>query len=131
MEAQSEEDYLRIIYLLHEEHKKPEEGVRSVDVAKALGISKPSVSAMVRKLADKGYVTAERYGALFLTKEGLKEGKRITRSYRIIRVFLRDVLMIKNTSVDEEAHRLEHAFSDESLKKIEQLVRRLSKEGRL
>ena len=114
MKQISIEDYLRTMYYLYEKDKA--KGIRSVDIAKELKISKPSVSEMVRKLAKKGLIRANPYSDIFFTDKGLKEAKIVMHNHRIIEVFLKDVLDYNLNKVHEEAHRLEHAFSEESIK---------------
>jgi DtxR family Mn-dependent transcriptional regulator len=116
----SVEDYMRVIYSLYEEDKKA--GVRSVDVAKRLNVTKPNVSVMVKKLANKGYLKARPYSNIFLTKKGLKEAKRITHNYRVIEVFLTKVLGHDPKKVYKEAHKLEHAFSEETIRRIDRFL---------
>ena len=66
---ESGEDYIETIYLL----KKKKGVVRSIDVAKELGFSRPSVSRGVGILKENGLVIMEDDGELKLTEEGLKE----------------------------------------------------------
>ena len=119
MNNASAEDYLRTMYILCEEGK---EGIKSVEVAKELNISKPSVSEMLRKLDKKGFVKVKPYSDVLLTKKGLKEAKRVTHNHRVIEVFLKDVLKYNLKDVHEEAHRLEHAFSQESIKRLDKFL---------
>ncbi len=117
----SKEDYLRVMCELCEESGV--ECIRSIDIANRLKISKPSVSTMVKKLARKGLVRSERYSKIYLTHTGLKEGRRVLRNHRVIEVFLRAVLDYDISEVHEEAHRLEHAFSEESINRLEDFLR--------
>jgi DtxR family Mn-dependent transcriptional regulator len=120
MEKKSIEDYLRIIYILYEDLEDKSKGVKSVDIARSLDVSKPSVSEMIRKLAKKQYIKELRYSNVFFTKKGLKKAKNLTHNFRVIGVFLKKVLKYKDLEkVDEEAHKLEHAFSEESIKRLD------------
>jgi Mn-dependent DtxR family transcriptional regulator len=112
----SREDYLRAIYHLLEEEEADE--VKSVDLADFLEISKPSVAEMLDNLAEEGFVDKEKYSGVALTKKGAKEAKRITFKHRIIEVFLLRFLKIDKKDLHKEAHKLEHAFSDEVIKKL-------------
>ena len=109
----AKEDYLRIIYELGGEK------VKSIDIAKKLGISKPSVSEMLKKLAKDKLIESESYGKIFLTKEGIKEAKKIADRHHIIKKFARHILKHKEDKVHDIAHKLEHHFSPESIKKLE------------
>ena len=50
-------------------------GVRSVTLAKELNVSRPSVSAMLTKLAHEGYINKEHYGIVYLCEKGKEIGK--------------------------------------------------------
>ena len=123
MKEKSMEDYLRTAYSLYEQEGNNTQGVKSIDLAKELKISKPSVSEMIRKLVEKGFVTAKPYSNIFFTDKGLKEAKRVMHNHRVIEVFLKDLLRYDSSKVHEEAHRLEHAFSEESIKRLDKFLK--------
>ncbi len=117
MKTRSEEDYLRTIYSIYEEQG---EGISSVDVAHALGVSKPSVSEMLKKLDRKGFIRAKPYSKIFFTSKGLTEAKRLSHNHRVICVFLKQVLDYESLEeIEEQAHRLEHAFSDKAIRRLD------------
>ncbi len=118
----SVEDYLRTIYRTYEEQEDKKEGVRSIDVAESLGITKPSVSAMVRKLSKRDFLKIKPYSNIFFTERGMKEAKRITHNYRVIEVFLTKVLGYDKRRIDDDAHKLEHAFSQEAIRRLDKFL---------
>ncbi|MDZ7798983.1 MAG: metal-dependent transcriptional regulator [Patescibacteria group bacterium] len=118
-QKQSQEDYLRTLYILWEKDKN----IHSKKIADYLNISKPSVSAMLNKLQQKKYINKKPYGTVNLTKKGLVKAKEITRRHRLIEVFLKKSLGLKNENIHQEAHHLEHAFSDLSIKKLEKILK--------
>jgi DtxR family Mn-dependent transcriptional regulator len=118
MTTQNREDYLRALFVLHERNHQ----LKSSDVADYLGVSKPSVSEMVRRLNEEGLVRSSPYSKLHFTPKGKKLASRLTTKHRIIERFLKDTLKIDKAKVHEEAHRLEHAFSDESIEKLRRLL---------
>jgi len=122
MEKKSIEDYLRTMYYFYEKEEAKAKGIKSVDIAKELKVSKPSVSEMVGKLVKREFVKANPYSNISFTKKGLKEAKRVMHNHRVIEVFLRDVLKYDLSQVHEEAHRLEHAFSEESIKRLDKFL---------
>ena len=67
-------NYLETIYLLQKEGKD----VHSVDVAKALGFSKPSVSRAMGLLKDAEYIEVAKNGVITLTKSGQKKAKELS-----------------------------------------------------
>jgi len=118
MESTNKEDYLRGIY-----HLMEEEGiVRSVDLADYLNITKPSVSGMLKSLNKEGLVDYKKYSKLKFTPKGKKIAAKLTFKHRIIESFLKNVLDLHSDNIHEEAHRLEHAFSDNSIHKLSKLL---------
>ena len=114
----SKEDYLRAIYHLMEENNE----VKSVDVADYLDVKKPSVSEMLKNLNNDRLIQYRKYSRIKLTKKGHDSAKNLTARHRIIETFLNEMLNINKKSIHEEAHRLEHAFSNESIEKIRVLL---------
>ncbi len=120
------EDYMRTIYSLYERLDDKDQGIKSIDIANAMKISKPSVSSMIRKLVSHGYIKAKPYSKIHLTSFGFTEARKIMHKHRVIEVFLCDVLGYGDQEVHDEAHRLEHAFSDETIARLD---RHLKKPG--
>ncbi len=122
MKHATKEDYLRAIFFVYENQKDKSKGIKSVDIARFLEISKPSVSDMMKKLSKKGYLKANPYSNIFLTKKGIKGAKRITYTHRVIEVFLNKTIGHDSKDIEEEVHRLEHAFSSNSIKKLDKFL---------
>lgn len=120
MYTKNQEDYLRAIYSLYE---KKEENINSVDLADFLNISKAAVSKMLKKLSIERLIKMNPYSSLNFTKKGLKEAKKLTYKHRIIEVFLVDILKCEKNKYHNEAHKLEHAFSDKSIKKLAKFLK--------
>ena len=118
MESVSKEDYLRAAYHLMEENLE----VRSVDLADYLNVTKPSVSEMLRELSKEGLIQYKKYSKVKLTGKGHKIAQKLTSKHRIIERFLQDMLRVNAKKIHEEAHRLEHAFSDDSIGKLRRLL---------
>ena len=118
MESASREDYLRAVYHLMEENNE----VRSVDLADYLNVTKPSVSEMLKELSKEGLIEYKKYSKVKLTGKGHKIARNLTSKHRIIERFLKDMLKINKKKVHDEAHRLEHAFSDDSIGKLRKLL---------
>ena len=122
MIEKTKEDYLRAIYHFQEEQDN-KSGVNSIDIADYLDISKSSVSEMLRKLIKEGLIKPLSYRKVKFTKKGLAQSIEVTKKHRIIEVFLSNILKIKSKNIHKEAHRLEHAFSNESLHSIKRLIK--------
>lgn len=117
----SKENYLKVMLEL-----SSEEGIRSTDIASALGISKASVSSMMNVLREAGYVTKEKYGAVSLTENGRKAAADIKRRYELLKKFLHDILGVEAAIAAEDACRMEHLISPETADQIERQLEKLS-----
>ncbi len=118
MHSQTLEDYIRAVYLL----EKKRVGVKSKELADYLQVKKSSVSEMVGKLKQVGMLNYEKYSKLSLTKKGRELAERLTFKHRVIEAFLTKLLKRDKKKVHSEAHKLEHAFSDESIKRIYAII---------
>ena len=115
----TKEDYIRAIYILSESDK--DTGV--THIAKRLDLSKSTVSERMKELVKDGLVVANPYAQVELTKKGMSIGERMTFKHRIIEVFLNDVLNMPKNKVHEEAEKLEHAFSDEVIRRLAKFLK--------
>ncbi len=115
------EDYLKEIYVLSLEGRE----VRVTDLAKCLGLTKPSVNRAVSTLKDQGLLTHEHYGRISLTDEGRKMAKKIYENYRVMCRFLTEILDVDMETADREAHLMEHALSKETRKKLKKHIKSL------
>lgn len=107
--SRSVEDYLKAIYLLSEGG----EPASTSAVAEALDIQPASVSGMVKRLAESGFVEHAPYRGVRLTEAGTREALRIVRRHRVIETYLHLRLGYSWEEVHTEAERLEHAATDE------------------
>ena len=73
----------------------------------------PSVTEMLKKLAETNYIKYSPYHGSTLTEKGLKEAQKITRKHRLLENFLSNVLHIGNDKVHQEACQMEHTLSDQ------------------
>lgn len=112
------EDYLRAVYVFEE---KTGRAVHAVELARDLGLAKSTVSERLRELAAEGLIRAS-YSIVTLTSAGRTLARDLTFKHRIIEVFLHVVLKMPMSKIHDEAHRLEHAFSDDAIKRLAKLV---------
>lgn len=109
------ENYLKVIWSANEWTDQP---VTPGALASKLGLAPSSVSEGIRKLADAGLVSHEKYGAVTLTPAGVAEALRIVRKHRLIETFLVDYLGYNWDEVHDEAEVLEHAVSDTFIERL-------------
>ncbi len=110
---ESGEMYLETIYILSQK----QEFVRSLDVAEAMGYSKPSVSRAVGLLKNGGYLTVDTNGHLHLTDSGLEISSKIYERHTVLSKMLIDLGVDEQTATDD-ACRIEHYISDTSFNAI-------------
>ena len=111
----SREDYLKAILVLHKRLGE----VHSVDVARYLGFSKPSVCHAVSLLTDEGYLEVDEGHVLHLTDKGQRLAERTYERHCFFAAHLIS-LGVDPTVAQEDACRLEHAISDESFQKLKE-----------
>ncbi len=103
------EDYLKAIYALSESG----ESAGTSAIAERLGVAAASVTGMLKRLGERGYVEHVPYYGARLTEAGRAEAVSLIRRHRVIELFLVEVLGYTWDQVHDEAERLEHAASDE------------------
>jgi DtxR family Mn-dependent transcriptional regulator len=101
------QDYLKEIHSLG----GVEGTVSPVDIAERLGVRAPSVTGMLKRLAESGWITYEPGRGARLTEQGIAQARRVIRRHRLVELFLTQVLGLDWSEVDTEAEALEHAIS--------------------
>ncbi len=101
------QDYLKAIHSLN----GAEQRVLPVAIAARLAVRAPSVTGMLKRLADAGWIDYESGNGARLTPAGITEARRVIRRHRLVELFLTRVLGLDWSEVDAEAESLEHAIS--------------------
>jgi DtxR family transcriptional regulator, iron-dependent repressor len=112
--------YLEAIYYIWSEG----EPLRSARLADWLGVSRPTVTIALRRMARDGMVRMTRTKEIELTANGMAEAESIVRRHRIMERWLTDGLGLDWVTADEEAARLEHAVSDVVEKRLYEVLGR-------
>ena len=110
----SREDYLISLYLLRGKRGS----VRSLDIVQMLGYSKPSVSNGLRLLRQNDLVWMDDQKFLSLTPEGERQARQIYQRYQIVLRFLREVLQVSEQIAYQDACKIEHFISRETLDRM-------------
>lgn len=108
------EQYLKVIYNLTEDGGM----AKTTDIASAMDIAPASVTEMVHKLSDKGYVRHEPYKGVILRPRGMKIACKVSRKHRLLERFLADFVGVSGKSRHEQACKMEHALTDEAEKNL-------------
>ena len=106
--TRASEDFLKAMYGL----ATSGEPVTTGGLAHRLGVSSPSVSAMIRRLEGEQLVERPEGAELRLTALGERAALRVVRRHRLLETFLAHALDLPWDAVHAEAELLEHALSD-------------------
>ncbi|MCJ7628846.1 MAG: metal-dependent transcriptional regulator, partial [Longimicrobiales bacterium] len=112
--SRSVEDYLKVIYSLCE----PGEVASTSSIAETLEVQPASVTGMVKRLAESGYLEHVPYRGVQLTEAGTRAALRVLRRHRILESYLTERLGYRWEDVHQEAERLEHSASDELIERM-------------
>jgi DtxR family Mn-dependent transcriptional regulator len=118
MASEQVENYLKQIYKIQEHEGR----VTTSLLSERLQISPPSVTEMIKKLAEEGSVTYTPYKGVELTGAGKKKALHIVRRHRLWELFLVEILKFPWDEIDEEAERLEHFMSEKLEKRIDEIL---------
>ena len=124
--GKSREDYLEAMYIL----KRQKGYVRNFLLCNYLNYSKASVSVAIRGLVAEGYVIKDEHGYVELTAEGKKIAKKVYARHLLLEEFL-ELIGVSPETANHDACRMEHTISEESYKKIQELVRTMKEENTL
>lgn len=100
-------DYLKAIWLLAET-----DAAATGEIARALGVTAPSVTSMLGKMRGLGLVSYVPYRGAILTVRGRKEALRLLRRHRLLETFMINELGFGWEEVHAEAELMEHVISD-------------------
>ncbi|MEG2597385.1 MAG: metal-dependent transcriptional regulator [Oscillospiraceae bacterium] len=114
----SQQDYLETILDLSLDDK----GVRSIDIATAFGFSRASVNKAIQSLKAEEYIRHEHYGQITLTEKGRLAAKAVRERHNLLKNFLMDILGVEEKSAEEDACKMEHIISAETLQKLEKFT---------
>ena len=110
MPRRSVEDYLKAVYELAQNGKT----VSTTEISRTLKVAPASVTEMLKKLSEKGYIKYSPYHGTTLTSEGKRIAEKMARKHRLLERFLHDVLKIDNVKVHKQACEMEHSLSDDA-----------------
>ena len=117
--GRSLEDYLEAILIVQIEKGE----VRSVDVARQLNFSKPSVTHATKELRKKGYLIMDGDGCLKFTDKGSELANQVYERHQFfLKVFTE--LGVSPEVAEEDACKIEHAISQESFEKLKTVLKK-------
>ncbi len=119
MRTSLREDYLEAILLHTGRYSHPPS---AQDLSEALHIDEGEVSTHLRELADRGDLRLFD-GRIMLTDQGTATGKQIIKKHETLQSFLSEILGMDSSSASDEACRIEHAVSDETIDRLGDYLR--------
>lgn len=118
---ESGENYLETILILRERNKM----VRSIDIARELGYTKPSISRAVSVLKTNGYIYVDGAGYITLTDKGEALAEKIYNRHKTLTSYL-ICIGVDSATAEQDACRIEHIISDQTFDKITEQLQKLS-----
>lgn len=120
MLTRSQKLYLYAIYKLGQDGGT----VRLADVAKLVGVSKPSTVKAVQRLTEQGYIVKEPYREIALTEKGVKEANELYTPGVILYDFFRNTVGVSEENADADSVAAVSQLSPEALEKFVQYLLR-------
>jgi Mn-dependent DtxR family transcriptional regulator len=93
----------------------------TIDISDYLNVSSPSVTSMMKKLDEKGFLKYEKYRGMSLTEEGIEVAKAMHKRHGILSDFFR-MIGVQSNIANEDAEGIEHHLHAETLRKLEDFI---------
>ena len=116
------EDYLEVIYELVQQKGY----ATTIDISRYLNVSSPSVTKMVKRLDETGYLKYEKYRGICLTQQGIVVAMSIHQRHSLLAEFLKMIGVDKDIA-NKDAEGIEHHLHPQTLKKLEEFVKTIKK----
>ncbi len=116
------EDYLEAVSFCADE----EGAARVSDIRDLLGVKTPSVTGAMKILAEEGYVVRAPYSAIRLTAKGRRAAEDVKNRHTLFKHFLEDILGVSPKTAEEDACKMEHTVSKETLNKLSAYLKKIT-----
>lgn len=116
---ESGENYLETILILSRKNGS----VRSIDIARELNFSKPSVSRAVGLLRESGHIEVEINGNILLTELGFEKAASILERHQILTKFLQKTTGVSEEIAETDACKMEHIISEDVFQGIKKFMK--------
>ncbi len=112
--TQTVEDYLGVMYIL----ERDGEIINGKRLADWMEVSAPTVTATVKRMTRDGWVTVDPKKVIHLTAAGREAAASLLRRHMLMEHLLTRVLNVPWSQTHEEAHRIEHTISEDTLNRL-------------
>ena len=112
-----EEDYLEVIAELVELKGY----ATTLDISRYMNVSPPSVTKMLQKLDEKGYLEYEKYHGINLTVKGSKIAETIRQKHSILLEFF-DILNVGKDIANQDAEGIEHHLNAKTIRQLRKFI---------
>ncbi|MDQ5869984.1 MAG: transcriptional regulator MntR [Thermoproteota archaeon] len=116
------EDYLEVIYELVEQKGY----ATAVDISNYLNVSSPSVTKMMQRLDESGYLNYEKYRGIRLTHEGILIAESIRSRHGLLAEFFR-IIGVNEEDANSDAEGIEHHLHPKTINRLEEFIKILKK----
>ena len=120
MRASLREDFLEAILIHTGRHTHPPS---AQDLGKVLHIDEGDVHTHLSELARLGDISLQKDGGIALTGQGMATGRQVIKKHETLQCFLTEILGMDTSSASDEACRIEHAVSDETIDRLGDYLR--------
>ncbi|AKG91681.1 iron {metal} dependent repressor, DtxR family [Geoglobus ahangari] len=114
------EEYLETIYDIQKSGKV----AKTKDIAGKLNVKPSSVTEMLNKLSEMGYIEYQPYRGAVLTRKGLEVAERIKKNYKVFKRFFEDFLGVESEIADRLSCTLEHVADERVISRLCSIIAR-------
>ena len=112
------EDYLECIY----NNIQNKGSVKAIDISRELNVSRASVTDALKRLANKGYISYERYGKINLLDTGIEKSQTVIEKHEILTTFFEKILKLSKEEATENACRIEHVITEKAFTQLKRVL---------
>ncbi|MDY6966474.1 MAG: transcriptional regulator MntR [Halobacteriota archaeon] len=117
MISKTVEEYMEVIYELIKEKGY----ARTVDISSRLDVQPPSVTEMIQKLDENGFLVYEKYRGLKLTQKGEDLAKSVCQRHETLAAFLK-IIGVDEKIAEEDACKIEHSINTITMNRLTKFV---------
>ncbi|MDP7265021.1 MAG: metal-dependent transcriptional regulator [Candidatus Thermoplasmatota archaeon] len=117
MRRKTVEEYVETIFVL----EKKEGAAHTGKIAEVMGVKPPSVTEMLQKLQESGFVKYKPFIGANLTSSGKNKARKLMDRHRVIADFI-EILGVDRELAEIDACQLEHHVSETTMQRLEKFV---------